>query len=114
MREPFDTLVPKGKQIDEALGRALRAWAKGSAAPHTSTPPASAPARSPDVPADAAIFITKESLQELRNAFAACDPDAEAAFTRVAKKHGIANLEKLPAADVPDAYEWIAQRRAAA
>lgn len=29
MREPFDTLIPKGQAIDESLGRALAAWAKG-------------------------------------------------------------------------------------
>src|SRR5574337_614268 len=30
MREPFDTLVPKGKAIDEQLGRQLAAWARGA------------------------------------------------------------------------------------
>jgi len=29
MREPFDELVPPGKQIDEELGRTLREWAEG-------------------------------------------------------------------------------------
>lgn len=29
MREPFDTLIPKGKQIDEDLGRTLLAWSRG-------------------------------------------------------------------------------------
>jgi hypothetical protein len=29
MREPFDTMVPEGKQIDEALGERLAEWAKG-------------------------------------------------------------------------------------
>jgi hypothetical protein len=32
MREPFDTLVPKGRPIDEDLGRKLAEWAKGSSA----------------------------------------------------------------------------------
>ena len=30
MREPFDALVPQGRPIDETLGKALAAWAKGS------------------------------------------------------------------------------------
>jgi len=34
MREPFDTMVPGGQQIDEQLGQRLAAWAKG-AAPRT-------------------------------------------------------------------------------
>ncbi len=29
MREPFDTLVPKGAQLDEQLGKQLAAWARG-------------------------------------------------------------------------------------
>lgn len=29
MREPFDTMIPKGKPIDEDLGRKLAEWAKG-------------------------------------------------------------------------------------
>ncbi len=40
MREPFDTLVPIGQPIDEALGKILAAWARGS----TATPP---PSRQP-------------------------------------------------------------------
>lgn len=32
LREPFDTMIPKGKPIDEALGKALVEWAKGRAA----------------------------------------------------------------------------------
>jgi hypothetical protein len=31
MREPFDAMVPKDKQIDEQLGQRLAAWAKGAA-----------------------------------------------------------------------------------
>lgn len=32
LREPFDTLIPKGKPIDEQLGKVLTEWAKGRAA----------------------------------------------------------------------------------
>lgn len=31
LREPFDTLIPKGEAIDEDLGRVLTEWAKGRA-----------------------------------------------------------------------------------
>ena len=42
MREPFDSMVPKDRPIDEALGKALAAWAKGSSngKAATTTPPA--------------------------------------------------------------------------
>ncbi len=32
MREPFDTMIPNGKPIDEDLGRMLAEWARGQAA----------------------------------------------------------------------------------
>lgn len=41
MREPFDMLVPKGKPIDEALGKILAAWSKGKTA--VPPPPAAEP-----------------------------------------------------------------------
>jgi hypothetical protein len=41
MREPFDTLVPKGKPIDEALGKLLADWSAGGRS-KTFTAPASA------------------------------------------------------------------------
>lgn len=41
MREPFDALVPAGKQIDEQLGEQLAAWARGTAKqPKAATPKA--------------------------------------------------------------------------
>lgn len=33
MREPFDTMIPKGQPIDEQLGRRLAEWAKGGIQP---------------------------------------------------------------------------------
>ena len=30
MREPFDTMIPAGKPVDEALGQRLAAWASGT------------------------------------------------------------------------------------
>ncbi len=44
MREPFDTMVPRGKPVDEALGRALAVWSKGGAAPVATTKPSAAKA----------------------------------------------------------------------
>jgi hypothetical protein len=49
MREPFDAIVPKGKQIDEDLGRRLAEWAAGS----TKGKPKPAPAQ-PTAPTPAA------------------------------------------------------------
>lgn len=43
MREPFDSMVPEGKQIDEDLGRKLAAWARGSALKISVTATSTAP-----------------------------------------------------------------------
>lgn len=40
MREPFDTMVPKGKPIDEQLGKQLVSWAKGASKRAPASPPA--------------------------------------------------------------------------
>lgn len=45
MREPFDVLVPKGKPLDEALGKVLADWSTGSVIP-ASQAPAQKPAES--------------------------------------------------------------------
>ena len=41
MREPFDTMIPPGKPIDEALGARLAAWARGGSSDpvHVLAPP---------------------------------------------------------------------------
>ena len=47
MREPFDTLVPGGKQIDEQLGKRLAEWARGG---QKSTQPKKQAEAQPDEP----------------------------------------------------------------
>ncbi len=89
LRFPFDSMIPEGRAIDEALGIKLCEWAKGSAVPEPS--PESA-----------------EAADQLRKEFAACDKGAEAAFMKVAK---IDTLDKLPASDYAEARSWIARRR---
>lgn len=37
MREPFDSMIPEGKPIDEDLGRRLTEWAKGAASDRKTT-----------------------------------------------------------------------------
>lgn len=53
MREPFDTMITKGRKIDEALGKELAEWAKGGVpAPRLGTEPTIT------VPTDAAELLT--------------------------------------------------------
>mgnify|MGYP001618012562 FL=1 len=44
MREPFDAMIPQGRQIDEALGRELAAWSRGAPRPATVVPSVTPPA----------------------------------------------------------------------
>src|SRR5207237_1355962 len=69
MREPFDTLVPVGKQIDEQLGQRLAQWATGQPA---ATPAATATAPSASSPdADRAPLIAE--IQTLLKTLKATD-----------------------------------------
>jgi len=47
MREPFDAMIPKGKQLDEALGRKLAEWATGGTYGRASHVPAKTAAAPP-------------------------------------------------------------------
>lgn len=63
MREPFDTLIPKGKAIDEALGRKLAEWSAGGV---VSVPPTSSVLEP----------STAEALQEMGVSDPPADPSA--------------------------------------
>ena len=105
-------LFPLDKAITEQSGARIAEWAKGStAAPQGG----SAPLATSSLPVGAAgSLIDAEALSELRAEFAKCDAGAEKAFLKLtAKVYGTAleSLEKLPAADIGDAREWLEARR---
>ena len=101
LQEQHKVLFPLDKPISEESGRRLAEWAKGSAAPQTSSSISSA--------AGAAGFITEEQMVELDAAFAACDKGAKPAFLKVAK---LPTLDKLKADDYAECKDWIGRRRA--
>ena len=99
MREPFDTMVPAGKALDEDLGRALGAWAAGGAAPaHTQAAKVATVAT-----------INEDQTLELGRQLVDCDDQASTVFCRIAK---IERLDLLPAADYEEALGWVATRKA--
>jgi len=61
MREPFDSLVPAGHQIDENLGLALAEWSAGAAAASPATPP-------PDTAELEEELLTLADLLDIREA----------------------------------------------
>ncbi len=87
MREPFDTLVPKGKPIDESLGKILMDWSKNVAAP-----------------------LSSEDAEFERDVQTACS-DAGAAFTSVVDllktKRGYASLAAIPGDKRSAVIDWI-------
>lgn len=97
----FRDVLRTGEPISIETGQRLAEWAKGSAAPQSTSPSASSAA------AGSAGLITEDQMVELDRLFSACDKGAKAAFLRVAK---IDALEKLPAEDFVDCKEWIDRR----
>lgn len=82
MREPFDSLIPRGRQLDEDTGRQLAEWAAGAPSsapggprkPEASQPGAESPRPAPRAPAQgltleqfhhetAALFITPGEIR---------------------------------------------------
>lgn len=102
LQEQHRDMFIDGKPLDEVTGERLAHWAAGTAA--SSSGPREEPkaevAKGP---------ITADEAKRLRESMAKCDRLAEPSFLKVAK---IATLEDLLAADLPDAYSWLAKRRA--
>ena len=107
LEQDLEPVFLTGTQVDESTGARLAAWASSR-----SGTPAGQPS-SPQ-PAGVASFISSDELDKLRSEFAKCDAGAEKAFLRVtAKIYGksIDSLDKLPASDAGDAFEWVAARQ---
>jgi RecA/RadA recombinase len=89
MREPFDSMVKEGRQLDEELGRTLAEWAAGSA---KSEPP----------PADTAYITANQALDlEVQ-----CR-DAGVQVARLLKKANVERLEHIRVEDLPRAQAYI-------
>lgn len=60
MREPFDTIIPAGKQVSEETGKALAAWAAGAGTPVRVAPEA---AKGGVTPTPESPFLPPESVR---------------------------------------------------
>jgi len=123
MREPFDTMIKPGAQLDEALGARLAEWARGPKATAAPQPPPirepipRAPPAEPDTepepqqaesvepePEPGPIeYVTPAQRQALREAATA----AGIAYERLLAKCRVAILDELPANEYADALAWI-------
>lgn len=97
LQEQHKAFFPLDKAITEESGRKLAEWANGSAAPVSSS----------SSTGDAS-FINDAEAQRLLEGFNACDKNALQAFLKVAK---IQSIDRLPAGDAADAWEWIERRK---
>jgi AAA domain len=97
MREPFDTMISKGKQLDEDTGKLLAQWAAGGA-PKQDNPPASAPTNGP-------VYVTADQALELE---ALCqERDLIDSFK---KRADVVRFAQVLAEDFDDAKKWIMRR----
>jgi hypothetical protein len=106
MREPFDAMVPKGKPIDEDLGRKLAEWARGASKP--------APSTSSAHPERTAVL--EELKTALTRAGLAGDSDAQKKqrAEALAKAFGTASWAAIQALDVDKLRAGIAKLAPAA
>lgn len=65
MREPFDSLVPHGRPIDEKVGEQLASWARGGSAPAPQAAEAKARERLSDAEITAIAVAAKARASEL-------------------------------------------------
>lgn len=105
MRDPFDTMIPEGYQLDEALGNRLAQWATGkqSAAPSAQSTVA------PVLPAGASgsdgadLFISADQVIELGDI---CKENA-IKVESLLKRQEIPSLARMPVNKYAAAKEWL-------
>jgi hypothetical protein len=101
MREPFDTLIPRGQQLSEETGAALAAWAAGSGAESTASPREKAPSNGePSAP----VTITKvqaETLTQLAK-------EHDAPLKQLVEGYGVKRMGELTVAQYEELTEFIA------
>jgi hypothetical protein len=92
MREPFDTIVPRDRPIDEELGRRLTEWSRGSAS------------------------IQRLDRDDVRDIETACSDNGITAadvIARVSKTNGWQRLEEIPKHKKGDILAWINSKKKA-
>lgn len=102
MREPFDTLVPVDRPIDEELGKLLATWARGQ----VNTAQAEEQARSLDTPSGATL-----NPDQVANIQALCDEVGEGAVEAVLSHMKVDHLTKVPAAKYERLVSWLEAKR---
>lgn len=88
MREPFDTIVPEGRAIDEQLGRDLAAWASG---------------KSPNAQIEGVEYISDKQAADLETM---CR-DANIALSRVTKKAEVDRVANIKLIDYDRAITFV-------
>lgn len=107
MREPFDTMVPEGMQIDEKLGRQLAQWATGKVRVDAVETPAGTGQRALDTEERAG----GESLERITDSQVAdihlMLVDNGIAPARLLKVSGVTKLGDIQAKDYARAIDWV-------
>ncbi len=91
MRDPFDRMVQKGKQIDEELGRKLTEWAKGASSPR----------------------LDQDDIRDVETACSDSQVKMADLLTWLKAKAGYAALADVPKDKLKSVFAYIATKKSA-
>lgn len=114
MRQPFDRIVPKGKPIDEDLGRRLTEWAKGSGQSGAAESTADgAIYKGITDPSEAPELISGDNILDIETACADAKKSMNSLRAWLKTQSGL-ELEQLPKSKLGKIHEWIQAPRKSA
>ena len=116
MREPFDSMIEPGKQIDEPLGERLAAWARGDAqeSPQASNgqPPVPQPKADPTrAPESQPWHPSREQLTRLHTIKAAHHVPDEILKRKLHEDYGLDTTKALSLEQYQSVCNWLASQQ---
>jgi hypothetical protein len=92
MRSPFDAMVPKGKAIDEELGKKLTEWAKGA-------------------PTVSGELLSSEDIMDIETACVDAEVSMADLKAWLQAKAGYSTLQSVPKEKKQSLFNWIAAKK---
>lgn len=112
MREPFDSMIPEGRPLDEAVGRKLAEWAAGGKR-HTAASEQTIRTTHDAQGNVTSVHVTTQYINAMQAADleSACS-EIGASVQSLKKAAGVSSLTEIRTADYPRALAWINTARA--
>lgn len=108
MRQPFDTMVPSGKAIDEDLGRKLTEWAKGSTVSAVSASADGEKQQRVTAPQTAGR-LDIDDIRDIETAIIDSGLDAAYVAAQVLGPTKYKQFSEVPKTQKPNILKWIAE-----